>query len=46
MVYYNLEGGWRINKTYGHYLEFKKAVLATESGFLFLFFHHPNKVKS
>ena len=46
MVYYNLEGGWRINKTYGHYPEFKKAVLITEGGFPFLSFRHPNEIKS
>ena len=46
MVYYNLKNGWRINKTYMYYPEFKKAILVTKSGFLFLSFHHPNKIKS
>ena len=46
MVYYNLECGWRINKTYRYYSEFKKAISVAEGGFLFLSFHHPNKIKS
>ena len=46
MVYYGLESGWCINKIYGYYPEFKKAVLVTKSGFLFLSFCHPNKIKS
>ena len=46
VVYYNLEGGWRINKTYKYYLEFEKAVLVAESGFLFFSFRHPNEIKS
>ena len=46
MVYYGLEGGWRINKTYGYYPEFEKAVSVAEGGFLFLSFYHPNEIKS
>ena len=46
VVYYNLEGGWRINKTYGYYPEFEKAVLVAKGGFLFLSFYYSNKVKS
>ena len=46
IVYYNLEYDWRINKTYKYYLEFEKAVSVAESGFLFLSFCHPNKIKS
>ena len=46
MVYYNLESGWRINKTHKYHPEFKKAISVTEGGFLFLFFHHPNEIKS
>ena len=46
MVYYNLEGNWRINKTYRYYPKFKKAVLVAEGGFLFLFFRYPNEIKS
>ena len=46
MVYYNLEGSWRINKTHGYYPEFKKIILVTEGGFLFLSFRYPNEVKS
>ena len=46
MVYYGLEGNWRINETHGHYPKFEKAVPVTESGFLFLFFRHPNEIKS
>ena len=45
MVHYDLEGGWRINETYGYYPEFKKAVLVVEGGFLFLSFRHPNEIK-
>ena len=41
VVYYGLKGNWRINKTYGYYLEFKKAVLVMEGGFLFFFFFLP-----
>ena len=46
MVYYNLENGWRINKTYGHHPEFEKAVSVAEGGFLFFSFQYPNKIKS
>ena len=46
MVYYSLEGGWCINKTYGYYLEFEKVILIAEGGFLFLSFRYPNEVKS
>ena len=46
IVYYNLEGGWRINKTHRHYPEFKKAISVTEGGFPFFSFRHSNKVKS
>ena len=46
MVYYNLENNWCINKTYGYYPEFEKAVLITKGGFLFLSFHYPNEIKS
>ena len=46
MVYYNLEGNWRINETHRYHLEFEKAVPVAESGFLFLSFRHPNKIKS
>ena len=46
VVYYGLEGGWCINKTYRYYPEFEKAVLVTEGGFLFLFFRYPNEIKS
>ena len=46
MIYYGLEGGWRINKTYGYHSEFKKAVLVMERGFLFFSFRHPNEIKS
>ena len=46
MVYYGLESNWRINKTYGYYPEFKKAILITEGGFLFFSFRHLNKIKS
>ena len=46
MVYYNLKGGWRINKTYRYYPEFKKVILVMESSFLFLSFRHAKKVKS
>ena len=46
MVYYNLEGGWCINKIYKYYPEFKKAVLVMEGGFLFFSFCHPNEIKS
>ena len=46
MVYYNLESGWRINKTHGYYPKFEKAVLVMESGFLFLSFRYLNKIKS
>ena len=46
MVYYSLESGWCINKTYGYNPEFEKAVSVAESGFLFFSFCHPNKLKS
>ena len=46
MVYYNLKGNWRINKTYRYYPEFEKVILVMKGGFLFLFFHYPNKIKS
>ena len=46
MVYYNLEGGWRINETHGYHPEFKKAVLIIKGGFLFFTFRHLNKIKS
>ena len=46
VVYYSLEGGWRIDETYGYYPEFEKAVLVMEGGFLFFSFCHLNEIKS
>ena len=46
MIYYNLEGDWCINETYGYYPEFEKAISVAEGGFLFFFFYHVNEIKS
>ena len=46
MVYYGLESGWCINKTYRYYPEFEKAVSVAKNGFLFFFFYYSNEIKS
>ena len=46
VVYYSLEGGWRINETYGYHPEFEKAISVVEGDFLFLSFRYSNEIKS